>query len=478
MRIYRRTIFPLIIEDCPVGHRRVKVMENVTDEIRELKCKLDAQDYSCVKRMVRELEAVDLASSWSEFGDKESLLLFGILPFDKKLEVFERLPFQQQTEIMENTKNRQLGRLLDEMAPDDRVDLFEQLPDEYMEQLFALMDSREVEDVKELLEYDRDSAGGKMTTEFVLLSPGMTNREALMKLQEEIVTDEVRNIYDLYVVDENRSVKGAISLQRLIASEPGGKADDIALPVNKFIVSVDQDQEEVARLFTRYELLSAPVVDEDGVIKGVITIDDVIEIIHQEASEDIAKMAGTHEEELLSKSVTRVFRIRWPWLFASWIGGIGALAIIGAFEETLARAVAVAAFIPVIMGMGGNIGVQSSTIVVRGIALGRVDISTFWRSVFKEIKIGLLLGLSYGVLLGIVAHLKYAEAESMAMIGLVAGMGICFSMTIAASLGALLPLVFQKLNIDPAVATGPIVTTGIDIVGLTIYFSLASIFLL
>ncbi len=453
-------------------------MENVTDEIRELKRKLDSEDYSGVQRMLREFEAADLASRWSEFSEKESLRLFGILSFEKKLKIFERLPFQQQTEIMQSIQNRLLGRLLNEMAPDDRVDLFEQLSEEYAEQLFSLMDSREVEDVKELLEYDRECAGGKMTTEFVLLHPGMSNREALMKLQKEIITEEVRNIYDLYLVDENGRVTGRISLQRMIASEPEGKVEDIAVPVDKFIVSVDQDQEEVARLFTRYELLSAPVVDEEGVIKGVITIDDVVEIIHQEASEDIARMAGTHQEELMSKSVMRIFRIRWPWLFVSWIGGIGALAIIGAFEETLAQAVAVAAFIPVIMGMGGNIGVQSSTIVVRGIALGRVDISKLWRSVYKEIRIGLLLGLSYGVLLGIVAHLRYAEAESMAMIGLVAGMGICLSMTIAASLGALLPLVFQKLNIDPAVATGPVVTTGIDIVGLTIYFSLASILLL
>lgn len=453
-------------------------MGNGTSGFRELKRKLSSQNYSGVQRVIREFEAADLASRWSEFSKTESMHLFGILPFDKKLKIFERLPLRQQTGIMQNIQNRLLGRLLNEMAPDDRVDLFEQLSEEYVEHLFSLMDSREVEDAKELLEYDRDCAGGKMTTEFVLLHPGMTNSEALMKLQKEIITEEVRNIYDLYLVDENRKVQGSISLQRLIASDPGGKVEDHVEPVDKFMVSVDQDQEDVARLFTRYQLLSAPVVDDNGVIKGVITIDDVVEIIHQEASEDIARMAGTHQEELMSKSVMRIFRIRWPWLFASWIGGIGALAIIGAFEETLARAVAVAAFIPVIMGMGGNIGVQSSTIVVRGIALGRVDISTLWRSVFKEIKIGLLLGLSYGVLLGIVAHLRYAEAESMAMIGLVAGMGICLSMTIAASLGALLPLVFQKLNIDPAVATGPVVTTGIDIVGLTIYFSLASFFLL
>lgn len=453
-------------------------MGNGAAGIRELRRKLDAEDFSGVQRMLREFEAADLASRWSEFSETEKLLLFGTLPFEKKLGVFERLPFQQQTQIMESVQNGRLGRLLNEMAPDDRVDLFEQLPDEYMEQLFSLMDSREVEDVRELLEYDTDSAGGKMTTEFVLLHPGMTNSEALMKLQNEIITDEVRNIYDLYLVDEKNRLKGGISLQRLIASEPEGKLEDLAKPIDKFIVSVDQDQEEVARLFTRYELLSAPVVDDEGVIKGVITIDDVVEIIHQEASEDMARMAGTHREELLSKSVMRIFRIRWPWLFASWIGGIGALAIIGAFEETLAQAVAVAAFIPVIMGMGGNIGVQSSTIVVRGIALGRVDVSTLWRSVFKELKVGLLLGLSYGVLLGIVAHLRYAEVESMAMIGLVAGMGICLSMTLAASLGALLPLLFQKLNIDPAVATGPVVTTGIDIVGLTIYFVLASLFLI
>lgn len=452
-------------------------MRKGTAGILELKRRLEAGDNSGAERILGQHEAADLVSRWSGFSETESRRLFDLLPSDKKLEVFERLPLGHQADIMENIGKKQLGRLLNGMAPDDRVDLFEQLPEEYREQLFSLMERREVKDVKELLEYERDSAGGKMTTEFILLHPGMTNSEALMKLQEEIITDEVRNIYDLYLVDESRRVTGAISLQRLIASEPEGRVDDIAVPVDKFIVPADLDQEEVARLFTRYELLSAPVVDDEDVIRGVITIDDVIEIIHQEASEDMARMAGTHQEELLSKSAMRVFRIRWPWLFASWIGGIGALAIIGAFEETLARAVAVAAFIPVIMGMGGNIGVQSSTIAVRGIALGRVDVSELWSIVLKEIKVGLLLGLSYGLLLGIVAHFRYAEVENMAMIGLVAGMGICFSMTIAASMGALLPLLFQKLDIDPAVATGPVVTTGIDIVGLAIYFSLASVLL-
>jgi magnesium transporter len=422
------------------------------------------------------LPAVDLVAGWEEFSADERLILFKILDFDKRLEVFERLPIEQQKEIIEGLTSNRLAELLNEMASDERADLFEQLSADEINKLFSLMKEKEVEDVKDLMEYEDQTAGGKMTTEFVAMKPEMTAREALIKLQESVTIKEVRNIYALYQVDDNGVVIGGISLQRLIASKPTDKIKDIARPVDNIMVNVNQDQEEVARLFTHYDLLSAPVVDQDKRLLGIITVDDIVDVIHQEATEDIAKMAGTESEELLSKSIFRIFQIRWPWLFASWLGGLVALTIIGVFEETLMRAVAVASFIPVIMGMGGNIGVQSSIIVVRGLALGKINLAKVRDTVFKEIKIGLLLGLSYGLLLGLVAHFKYANNSgvNLGLIGLVAGGGICLSMTIAATLGALLPLIFKKINIDPAVATGPIVTTSIDIIGLSVYFFLAT----
>ncbi len=452
-------------------------MKDISIYIPDIKYILKSKNMHELSTLLGHLLAVDLVDGWEYFTPDERLIMFKVLDFDKKLEVFERLPFDQQKGIIDGVTSNRLAEILNEMASDERADLFENLPEDEVEKLFSLMKEKEVEDVRDLMEYEEHTAGGVMTTEFVALKPEMTAREALIKLQESVNSKEVRNVYALYQVDEEETVIGGISLQRLIASHPEDKIKALARPVENFLVNVEMDQEEVAQLFTHYDLLSAPVVDSQEKLLGIITIDDIVDVIHQEATEDIAKMAGTESEELLSKSVFKIFKIRWPWLFASWLGGLVALSVIGAFEDTLLRAVAVASFIPVIMGMGGNIGVQSSIIVVRGLALGHIDLNKVWYTVIKEIKVGLALGISYGALLALVAHFKYATSSELGLIGLVAGGGICLSMTMAATLGAVLPVLFKKMNIDPAVAAGPIVTTMIDILGLSAYFMLAKLIL-
>jgi len=451
-------------------------MKKISIYIPDIKECLKRKDFNELTQLVNYLEPVDVVDGWGEFDTDERLAIFGLLNFDKKVQVFERLPFKQQKEIIDSITSQRLGHLLDEMASDERVDLFEHLPEEEVSKLFSLMKAQEVEDVKELLEYEEHTAGGKMTTEFVSLKPEMTAREALLALQESVNRKIVRNVYAVYTVDEQERVTGGVSLQRLIASNPEDKIADIARPVDDITIHVDLDQEEVARLFTHYDLLSAPVVDDEGKLKGVITIDDIVDVIHQEATEDIAKMAGTESEELLSNSVFKIFKIRWPWLFASWLGGLVTMTVISSFESTLLEVVAVAAFIPIIMGMGGNVGVQSSTIVVRGLALGKINLKQVWKTIFNQFKVGFLLGISYGILLGVIARMKFAASGDM--LGMVVGTGICLSMTIAATMGALLPILFKKLGVDPAVATGPFVSTATDIISLSVYFVLATSILL
>ena len=453
-------------------------MKNIALYISDIKYSLKEKDFDELSEILAHIEAVDIVDGWDDFTEDEQIVLFRLLGFDKKVKVFERLPFESQKEIIDAITSERLGSILNEMASDERVDLFEQLPNEEVSKLFVLMKEKEVEDVKELLEYAEDTAGGKMTTEFVSLKPQMTAKEALVSLQESITAKEVRNIYALYEVDEEGKLIGGISLQRLIASHPDDKIQHIAKEVDNIKINVARDQEDVARLFTHYDLLSAPVVDDNNVLLGVITIDDIVDVIHHEATEDITKMAGTKSEDIMSASVVKICKIRWPWLFTAWLGGLGAVIIIDLFEKTLMEAVAVAAFIPVIMGMGGNVGVQSATIVIRGLALGNIDLTKVGLAVFKEIRVGLALGVSYGLLLGLIAHFKFAGDSNLGLIGLVAGMGICLSMTMAATLGALLPVIFKKLGVDPAVATGPMITTAIDVVGLSAYFALATVILL
>ncbi len=280
-------------------------------------------DKESLAAVVNYLPAVDLAGGWQKLSPAERMESFSAMEFDRKVELFERIELAYQKEIIENIRAGSLGPILDEMASDERVDLFEKLSKEKLDKLFSLMKEKEVEDVNELISYGDETAGGKMTTEYVALKPGMTAREALITLQKSLNTKEVKNVYALYSTDSSGKIMGGISLQRLIASFPNEYISDVARPVDNIKVEASVDQEEVARLFTHYDLLSVPVVDEADKLLGVITIDDIVDVIHQEATEDIVRMAGTESEELLSKSAFKIAKIRWPWLFVSWLGGAG-----------------------------------------------------------------------------------------------------------------------------------------------------------
>jgi magnesium transporter len=244
---------------------------------------------------------------------------------------------------------------------------------------------------------------------------------------------------------------------------------------NVISVTTDTDQGEVAHVVSKYNILAVPVVDSNYTLVGIVTVDDIIDVIREEASEEFLQMAGAGKDrEILLKSTRESALIRAPWLFASWIGGVTAMLIIGSFEEELAKMIALASFIPVVIGMGGNIATQSSTIVVRGIATGRINLDESYRVVLKEMRVGLILGLIYGLFLGIVAFLGFSEP---ALLGVVVGLSIFFCMVMSATLGTLIPLILKRFDIDAAIATGPFVTTSIDILGVLVFLSIAKLLL-
>jgi magnesium transporter len=274
------------------------------------------------------------------------------------------------------------------------------------------------------------------------------------------------------VVDEYDKLVGVSSLRQLVVVPPETPLKEF-MATDVFSVQTDMDQEEVAKIVARYDILAVPVVDGTNRLVGIVTVDDVIDILRKEATEDILKMAGAGEEFVETKSILKSTRIRLPWLFASCMGGIVAFFIIGKFESSLLKFAYLAAFIPVIMGMGGNIGTQSSTIVVRGLATGRLNVRDLWSVVFKELSIGLILGLVYGLLIGSVAHFRY----SVGALAVSVALAVLSSMSLAALVGSLVPMAFARANIDPAVATGPFVTTAIDIISVSFYFVIATTFL-
>jgi len=309
-----------------------------------------------------------------------------------------------------------------------------------------------------------------MVPDFVAIREEITAKDAIELMQKEYL--DVEMPFYLYVVDEYGKLVGVSSLRQLVVVPAETLLKDF---MTRDVISVqtDVDQEEVAKIVARYDFLAVPVVDANNTLMGIVTVDDVIDIFREEATEDILKMAGAGEEFVETKSVMKSTKIRLPWLFASCIGGIMAFFIITKYEASLAKLAYLAAFIPVIMGMGGNIGTQSSTIVVRGLATGRHHIRDIWSVVVKELSIGLILGVVYGLVIGAVAQFQYSSAMLASSVGL----AVVLSMTVAALIGSLVPMLFARINIDPAVATGPFVTTAIDIVSVFFYFQIATILL-
>ena len=271
--------------------------------------------------------------------------------------------------------------------------------------------------------------------------------------------------------DNDGRLTGVISLRELVTTPGDTMLKDI-MSKHIHVVRPETDQEEVARIVSQYNFLAVPVVDHEDRLLGIVTVDDVVDVIREEATEDFLQLVGAGKDrEILLKSSWENARMRVPWLFASWVGGILAAFIIGIFDDVLKSTIALAAFIPVIMGMGGNIGTQSSTMIVRGLATGRVSIENSVKILFKEIRVGLILGILYGLLLGVFAMLKFLDVSPM--LGVVVGVSICISMIIAATIGSLVPLILNRFEIDPAIATGPFVTTSIDILGVACYFLIA-----
>ena len=282
-------------------------------------------------------------------------------------------------------------------------------------------------------------------------------------------------VFYIYVTDDDNSLVGIASLRTLATNNPKIKLKEIIIKkVHK--VRPETDQEEVAQLVAQYNYLAVPVVDADNILLRIVTVDDVIDVIRKEATEDFLKMAGVGKDrEILLKSSWDNAKIRTPWLLASWVGGIIASYVIGNFEYMLENIIILASFIPIIIGMGGNIGTQSSTIIVRGMATGRINIGNELMIIIKELKTGLILGVLYGIMLGIFGSFRFLDTNPL--IGIVVGLSICSSMIIATGVGTLTTPVLRKLDIDPAIALGPFVTTNIDILGVLIYFSIAGFLL-
>ena len=436
---------------------------------------------SNLANMLAKLHPADLAHVFRHITEEERAEAFVAIPTAAMAaEVLAELDDSIITEILVGLPMDKTLILMKELSPDDEVAILRLLPEELAEKILQGLKGSESQEMADLMAYPENTAGALMTPDVFALHEDISVREAIASIQNQ---DQQEMVFYLYVIDDRQHLVGVISLRDLITSKPDTLLRDMMVTL---VHSVDthMDQEEVAHIVSKYNILAVPVVNEGNKLMGIVTVDDVIDVIREEATEDFLQMVGAgRDREIVMKGPFANARARVPWLFASWIGGMLVAFIIATFEATLGQVLTLVAFLPVIIGMAGNVGTQTATIIVRGIATGRVETSSALRTVLKELQVGLLLGMLYGILLGLagwgLAHLGYVDSGIMAswQLGVTVFAGIVMAMAVAAFLGAVVPVLLERVNLDPAVATGPFVTTSVDILGVLAYFAVAAFFL-
>ncbi len=357
--------------------------------------------------------------------------------------------------------------LLKDLGPDDVAYILGVLEEAQAQEILALMKTEVSTEIADLLRYPKGTAGAIMTTEFFALSEDTTAQEAIRRLQQ---ATDAEMVFYIYVVNKDEHLVGVLSLRQLLTVPPFTPLKNI-MTRDVLRVSVDMDQEEVARQVARYNLLAIPVVEKDNTLVGIITVDDVVDVIREEATEDMLKMAGAAEEDvLLESSSFGAARRRLPWLFTTLVGSLLCGAILWYFRQTIQAMVAVVSFIPVIAAMGGNVGLQSSTLIIRGLATGRVELTDVWKVFFREVRIGMLLGLACGFIVAVTEWFWHGHGY----LGLVVGASLLIGFLVSTSMATIMPILLKRFGVDPAVAAGPFVTTANDITGMTIYLALTT----
>ncbi|MEQ9103133.1 MAG: magnesium transporter [Rhodothermales bacterium] len=427
-----------------------------------------------VLNIVSDLHPADLADLLTHLYDDHASMLLQWLPADVAGDVLAELDDEYRARLLEDVSNERITEMLDELDTDDAVDVLADLPADVASQVIPGLEY--AADVQELLGYEEDTAGGRMATELVYVHEDATVAEATEEVRRN--AENVGVIYAIFVVDERERLVGVVSLKRMLLSPSRARIADV---MEREVISVKTsvDQEEVARLMERYDLVSMPVVDHDGCLVGRITIDDIVDVLREEAEEDMQRMSGVARSEEPTDSVFRIVRGRLPWLMAGLVGASLAAAVIMVFEDSLARASILASFIPIVMATAGNAGIQSSTIAVQGLASGDVWASDFGHRALKELGVALLNGVIASVVLGLVIlavapFLETIAADQALTLAMTASIALLLVIVLATTLGAIVPLLLHRVNIDPALATGPFITTTNDILGILIFFLLAN----
>jgi magnesium transporter len=433
---------------------------------------IEAEDEDIISELDT-LHHVDIALLLMDLEDNERNRLFTLLTRQQAAGVFSEIDVDLFEELFALLKREQKVAILDLMGQDDIVDILGEVSENLRNRILALLDEDVHEEVVALLDYHEETAGGIMTKDYVDINARMTMGQAIDHLRS--TAPDAETIYYVYVVDDEERLVGIVSLRELLIAKPETFVDQV---MNTSVISVyvDQDQEDVARVVSKYGLLAVPVLDREDRLIGIVTVDDVIDVLEEEATEDILRFAGTNEDELehyedhVLLGIFYSIRARLPWLIVTIFGGLFSAYVVGQFEEALKADQAIALFMPLLAGMGGNVGTQSSTLTVRNIAVNNIQGKAVWRTLFHEITVGFSVGLVCSIIVGILSFVMRGRM----MLSVIVGISMWMNILTAASIGTIVPLVFKRVGVDPAVASAPFITTTIDITGLTIYFTLAT----
>jgi len=424
-----------------------------------------------LKKALGKIHPADIAHLLRYFPLKDQKTLLCLIPdISRAADVFSEIEQDSWAKLAALLDKEYLISIVQQMADDDSALLIRNLPEELAAEILDALHGEQSKDVEHLLGYDEDTAGAIMSPDVFSLGQDITVRQAIESLQD---AEDYEMVFYVYVTDEHNHLVGVLSLRQLLTVPPSTPLCNI-MTTDVLRVRTDMDQEEVAELVAKYNILAIPVVDEHGKLMGLITVDDVIDVMRDEATEDLLRMAGTSEEELLygNKSF-HIARLRLPWLLTTLFGGVITGSLMWYFKATLEQALMLISFIPVITGMGGNVGGQTSTIMVRGFATGRIDFSVLKQVFFKELRVGLIMGTVCGLVIAAVALVWHQNLY----LGLVVGLAMAIAISVAACMGVLVSSFFKKIGIDPAIASSPFVQTVNDITGILIYFTTATLFL-
>lgn len=436
------------------------------EEITKL---LEEKKYNVLKEKMKEINSADIPPLLEEL-DKESVVkLFRILPKEQAGEAFSYMEPYMKEKLIQDLTDAELKGILNELFMDDTVDLIEEMPSNVVKKILKVVNAKDRKIINELLQYPEDSAGSIMTTEFIDLKETMTVEQALQRIRDIGIDSET--IYNCYVLNRNRVLLGMINIKEILISKKEQIIKEL-MTTNVISVNTLEDQEDVAKLFDKYDMYALPVVDTENRLVGIITVDDAINVIQDEASEDFEKMAAMspNEKGYFETSVFKHAKNRIVWLLVLMLSSAITGGIITNYEEAFAAVPLLVAFIPMIMGTGGNCGSQSSTLIIRGLATDEIELKDLFKALWKEFRVSIIVGVVLAIVNGIRIMIQYNDIQ----LAIVIGLTLIATVALSKALGCLLPMFAKKLKLDPAIMATPLITTLVDIFSILVYFQIAT----